>query len=178
MGLCSHYVGEKIWSSVCAESQGSYNPDCRARCRQNCTCACLARGGGGGGWEPITVPPPPEHAVRGQTLATHSSQHIQGALLQCLRAAGSKCASSWCCSGGRLAPILLGAGRAAPGGPFSTVTVLGQAAPPMRLGKRQKPQFPVRALDRIVQFLSYAEGQEAAGEEVQRRALMATPFEF
>ena len=80
--------------------------------------------------------------------------------------------------GGRLAPILLGAGRAAPGGPFSTVTVLGQAAPPMRLGKRQKPQFPVRAPDRTKQFLSHAEGREAAGEEVQRRALMATPFEF
>jgi hypothetical protein len=48
----------------------------------------------------------------------------------------------------------------------------------MRLGKRQKPLFPVRAPGWKQQFLSYAEGREAAGEEVQRRALMATPFEF
>jgi hypothetical protein len=100
MGLCSHYVDGKVWSSVCAESQGSCGPGCCARRRQNCTCACLARGGGGGGRGPITVPRPPKHAVRGQTLATHRSQHIQGALLQCPRAAGSECASSWCCSGG------------------------------------------------------------------------------
>jgi hypothetical protein len=80
--------------------------------------------------------------------------------------------------GGRPAPFFLSAGRAAPGGPFSTVRALGQVAPPMRLGKGQKPQFPVRAPGWKQQFLSYAEGQEAAGEGVQRRALMATPFEF
>ena len=48
----------------------------------------------------------------------------------------------------------------------------------MRLGKRQKPLFLVRAPGWKEQILSYAEGREAAGEEVQRRALMATPFEF
>ena len=80
--------------------------------------------------------------------------------------------------GGHPAPILLGAGRAAPGGPFSPVTTPGRAAPPMHLGKQQKPQFPVRAPDRIMQFLSYAEGQEAAGEGVQRPRSWGHGFEF
>ena len=84
---------------------------------QNAPAHAGVRGGGGGGRGPITVPRPPKHAVRGQTLATHSSQRVQGALLQCPRAAGSKCASSWCCSGGTPRTHFIGRRTCRPGWP-------------------------------------------------------------